>query len=59
MISVRDGGKVRSAAGLLCPAEIDVLNEWFNVDHLNFKVILAEDGSLEYSLTNIELFSQC
>lgn len=58
MISVRDGGKARSAAGLSCPAEIVVLNEWFNIDHLNFKVILAEDSNLEYCLTNIELFSQ-
>lgn len=58
MISVRDGGKARSAAGLSCPAEIVVLNEWFNIDHLNFKVILAKDSNLEYCLTNIELFSQ-
>lgn len=47
-----------STMGLLCPAEIDVLSELFNMDHLNFKEILAEDSSLECNLTNMELFSQ-
>lgn len=31
----------------LCPTEIDVLDELFNTDHLNFRDILAADSSLE------------
>lgn len=34
----------------LCPAEIDVLDELFNIDHLNFQDILAADSSLECSI---------
>ena len=41
-----------SVVGPLCSAETDVLKQLFHTDHLNSKEILAEDSSLEYTLTN-------
>lgn len=34
----------------LCPVEIDMLDEVFNIDPLNFKEIVAEDSSVEWSV---------
>ena len=33
------------------PCRSDILDELLNIDHLNFKEILAEDSSLECHLT--------